>query len=254
MIEIHNETIKNVPVLHVVKEGCKEKQLPAVFFLHGITSAKEHNLHFGYLLAEKGFRVILPDANLHGARSDGRKPDQLILAFWDIVLQSIKEMGEIKEELARTQLISSQIGVVGTSMGSITMFGALTQYEWIKAAVSLMGSPNYEKFAREQTAALIRAGLTIPYSEQEMEEIYANLRSYDISARPEMLAGRPLFLWHGKLDQVVPFQPTFDFYEKIKPDYKKYPEHLYFLADEQAQHKVTREALLKTVDWFSKYL
>ena len=35
------------------KRGEKEKALPLVFFIHGFTSAKEHNLHFAYLLAEK---------------------------------------------------------------------------------------------------------------------------------------------------------------------------------------------------------
>ncbi|RST75215.1 esterase [Siminovitchia acidinfaciens] len=254
MIEIHSESIKGVPVLHVVKEGSKDEKLPLVFFLHGFTSAKEHNLHFGYLLAEKGFRVILPDAKLHGERSDGRHSEKLIYEFWEIVLQSIRELGCIKEELSRRDLISSQIGVVGTSMGGITMFGALTQYDWIKAGVSLMGSPCHEQLAREQIDSLEKAEFTIPFSKEELEDMYATLRNYDISNQPDLLAERPLLIWHGKKDKVVPFQPTYEFYRKIKPDYEKSPEHLYFLADEHAEHKVTREALLRTVDWFSEFL
>lgn len=254
MIEIHHESISNIPVLHVVKEGRKNAKLPIVFFLHGFTSAKEHNLHFGYLLAEKGFRVILPDAKLHGERSDGRHPEKLIFEFWNIVLQSIRELNDMKEELSQKDLINSRIGVVGTSMGGITMFGGLAQYDWIKAGVSLMGSPSYEKLARAQIESLEKAEMTIPFSSKELDGIYAELRKYDLSLQPEGLAGRPLLIWHGKKDKVVPFQPTSDFYQKIKADYEKSPERLYFLADNNAEHKVTREAFLKTVDWFSEFL
>ena len=73
MIQIHKEIVKGVPLLHVVKAGHEEKMLPLIFFIHGFTSAKEHNLHFAYLLAEKGFRVVLPDAILHGERTDGSR-------------------------------------------------------------------------------------------------------------------------------------------------------------------------------------
>lgn len=254
MIEIHNESIRDIPVLHVVKEGDKDKELPLVFFLHGFTSAKEHNLHFGYLLAEKGFRVILPDAKLHGERSDGRHSEKLIFQFWDIVFHSIHELNEMKEELAQKRLVSPQIGVVGTSMGGITMFGGLSRYDWIKAGVSLMGSPNYEQLAREQIQSLEKAEMNIPFSKDELDEMYIKLREHDVSNQQEILGGRPLFIWHGKKDKVVPFQPTYDFYQKIKPDYGKTPERLCFLADDHAEHKVTRKAFLKTVDWFSEIL
>ncbi len=254
MIEIHHEHIRNIPVLHVIKEGQKEAKLPTVFFLHGFTSAKEHNLHFGYLLAERGFRVILPDAKLHGERNDGRNPEKLIFEFWNIVLQSIRELNEMKEELSERGLINSQIGVVGTSMGGITMFGGLSQYDWIKAGVSLMGSPTYEYLAREQINSLEKAEMNIPFSSSELEAIYDQLRKYDLTLQSERIVGRPLLIWHGKKDQVVPFGPTFEFYQKIKSEYKNTPERLSFLVDENAGHKVTRFAFLKTVDWFSRFL
>ena len=52
---------------------------------------------------------------------------------------------------------------VGTSMGGIVTLGALTQYKWIKAAVSLMGSPNYVKFAQAQIEHLKTIGCQIPF-------------------------------------------------------------------------------------------
>jgi hypothetical protein len=254
LIEIHRENISGIPVLHAVKSGNMNKKLPLVFFIHGFTSAKEHNLHFGYLLAEKGFRVILPDALLHGERSDGRSEKKLLYAFWNIVIQTILELDQLKKELEKKELADGRIGVVGTSMGGICTFGALTQYDWIQTGVSLMGSPAYEQFAKKQIDALKREGTSIPYTGRELENIFGELQKYDLSMQPETLKGRPLLIWHGKKDAVVPFGPTYDFYTKIKEDYQAYPERLQFLADERADHKVTREALLKTVDWFATYL
>lgn len=254
MIEIHTEKIKDTPVLHVMKEGAYYNKLPLVFFIHGFTSAKEHNLHFAYLLAQKGFRVILPDAHLHGERGDGRHSEKLVYEFWNVVLQNIRELEMIKKELQEQELVNDRIGVVGTSMGGITVFGALTQYEWIQTGVSLMGSPSYVKFAKDQIASLRNAEMTIPFSNEELEAIFQRLEKYDLSRKPESLAGRPLLIWHGKQDSVVPFQPTCDFYEEIKSDYTRHPERLRFIADEHAGHKVTREALLETVEWFVKYL
>lgn len=68
MVIIQSEKIADIPVLHVVKEGKRQEKLPLIIFVHGFTSAKEHNLHFGYLLAEAGYRVVLPDALYHGER------------------------------------------------------------------------------------------------------------------------------------------------------------------------------------------
>ena len=48
----------------------KTKKYLLSIFLHGFTSAKEHNLHYAYNLAKKGIRVLLPDAHLHGVREE----------------------------------------------------------------------------------------------------------------------------------------------------------------------------------------
>ncbi|MFS0644550.1 prolyl oligopeptidase family serine peptidase [Siminovitchia sp. 179-K 8D1 HS] len=254
MIEIHREELTGIPALHAVKSGNMKKELPLIFFVHGFTSAKEHNLHFAYLLADKGFRVILPDAMLHGERADGRTEAEMMYEFWNIVVNTISELDLMKNKLAAKGLINDHIGVVGTSMGGIVNFGALTQFNWIKAGVSLMGSPAYEAYARGQIQALKREGTDIPYTDGELEEMYRQLKKYDLTMQPETLNGRPLFIWHGKKDPVVPFGLTYDFYTKIRNDYQKHPERLQFLADERAGHKVTREALLKTVQWFTAFL
>ena len=52
--------------------------------------------------------------------------------------------------------------------------------------------------------------------------------------------------WHGKRDKVVPFNLTREFYESILPYYEEQEDHLLFIEDEKADHKVTREGVLRT--------
>jgi fermentation-respiration switch protein FrsA (DUF1100 family) len=242
-------------MVHIVKQEYFSEKLPVVFFIHGFTSAKEHNLHYAYYLAEKGFRVVLPEALYHGERTIGLNEHQLSVRFWEIVLTTIDELHTIKEYFEAEQLIDSKrIGLAGTSMGGIVTLGALTKYDWIQSAVSLMGMPYYEKFALAQLADLEKQGGMLSISEEELAQLLSTLRGLDLSIQPEKLDQRPLLFWHGKKDTVVPFSYTYEFYHKIKPIYRGAPERLCFISDEHAGHKVSREGVEKTVEWFERYL
>ncbi|WP_078548163.1 esterase [Litchfieldia alkalitelluris] len=255
MVIIENRIVGQIPTLHIVKEESKDHSLPLIIFFHGFTSAKEHNLHFAYLLAEEGYRVILPDSLYHGERATQFKGINLSLKFWDIVLTNIKELSLLKDELISLNLVDRErIGVAGTSMGAITMLGALTQYEWIKTAVSLMGSPHYEGFCRGLIAGFRKQGTKLPLTDEQIEQQIALLKKFDLGHQPEKLNGRPILFWHGKNDEVVPFQFTYEFYKQIQPFYKGNEENLKFLEDPTRGHKVSREALLETVEWFRKHL
>ncbi|KPL61437.1 prolyl oligopeptidase family serine peptidase [Rossellomorea vietnamensis] len=255
MILIDKSNIQTIPFLHLVKEEDINKPLPTCFFIHGFTSAKEHNLHYAYLLAEKGFRVILPDCLEHGERSSGKSEYQLGEVFWKIVLNTIHELSILKEHFEEKGLIAPNgIGVAGTSMGGIVTLGALTQYEWISSAVSLMGNPTYVKFAQAQLAQVESLGYDLPFSEGEIDTMMSELAHYDLSLQPEKLGGRPLMFWHGKRDKVVPFHLTREFYESILPYYEEREDHLLFIEDDKADHKVTREGVLRLVEWFEKHL
>ncbi|MFC4322351.1 esterase [Litchfieldia salsa] len=255
MVIIENKTIAQIPTLHIVKEHLQQQKLPLIFFIHGFTSAKEHNLHFAYLLAEEGYRVILPDSLYHGERALEGQGKELTFKFWDIVLQNIKELSFMKEELVAQDLVDvNRIGLAGTSMGAITMFGALTQYEWVNTAVSLMGSPHYEGFCRGLIAGIKQQGHTLPVSDQQLERQIAELAEFDLGKQPELLKGRPILFWHGKQDEVVPYQYTFDFYKRILPYYEGKEDQLKFIEDPKVGHKVSREALLETVEWFKTHL
>lgn len=255
MITVEKKKYAEIPVLHIVKNQLKDDKLPLILFVHGFGSAKEHNLHYAYLYAEEGFRVVLPEADFHGERDQGLNELEMNFKFWDIVINEVKELQIIKDELSDQGLIDeARIGVAGTSMGGIVTLGALTQYPWIKTAVSLMGSPYYEEFCRGQIEAMKDNDIDIPLSNEELDELYRELRNFDLTLQPDKLDGRPLLFWHGERDKVVPFRYTYDFYQDIKPLYEDNPENIAFIVDTTMDHKVSREGLLASVDWFKKHL
>ncbi|PIC56189.1 esterase [Sporosarcina sp. P12(2017)] len=253
---IRSERWQEIPVLHIVEESKEKERIPVVLFFHGFTSAKEHNLHYAYNLAKRGIRVILPEAKLHGDRSESLDEFQLALSFWDIVLTSIKEADVLHDELYEKQLIDDDtlIGMGGTSMGGITTFGCLANYDWIDAASVMMGSPAFTRLAKGQISYAERGGREIPVSQEERQQLFAALDQVDLSQNPGRLHHRPLFIWHGEQDTMVPFEFTKEFYEEIQEDYEDEPELLKWMPDENAGHTVSRPGMLAAVDWLALHL
>lgn len=255
MIVVEKINVDSIPILHVCKKEIYNDQLPFIIFVHGFQSAKENNLHYAYLLAEKGFRVVLPEAIFHGERQANTNEMELKMQFWNIVLNTIYDLEPIKNYFLREHVIDSEnIGLAGTSMGGIVTLGALTQYPWIKASVSLMGAASYEDYALLQVNELRKNGISLPIEDKEIDALLEQLRMFDLSRQPDKLAGRPLLFWHGKNDKIVPYHYSYHFYDKIRPFYKGNTEKVQFILDDKADHKVTQEGVFNLVRWFETYL
>lgn len=255
LINVKHEQIGGIPFLHICKQESANQELPLIFFIHGFMSAKEHNLHYGYLLAEKGFRVILPDVIYHGNRETGYNELDLSKRFWGIVIQTIKELNILKDELVARHLVQSdKIGVVGTSMGGIVTNGAMAAYDWISTGVSLMGNPKFVTFAKYQVKQIKREKPELKFDDSEVQKQLEKLKPYDLSLNQEKLNTRPMMFWHGAKDSIVPYTFAYNFYEDMKSTYENDNDKFVFILDEKAGHKVSRPGVLKTVDWFEKHL
>ncbi|RDU35552.1 esterase [Neobacillus piezotolerans] len=254
MVVIRKEFVNSIPVLEVVQEKKLAEKLPLAIFAHGFTSAKENNLHIAYLLAERGFRAVLPDAPYHGERDEGFGEVELSVRFWDIVIKTIHEVNTVKDFYVAGGLAASgEIGLAGTSMGGIVTLGALTQYDWIGAAVSLMGSPSYREMAGWQVDELRKRGHQLPISDEDLAGRIEALGVYDLSLQPEKVGGRPLLFWHGEADTVVPHHYAWEFYEKQLKDQQRNGD-IAFISERHAGHKVTRKGTYALVDWFVSHL
>lgn len=250
MIEIKHEQVGNVPYLNVYQAEQEQKRLPTVFFYHGFQSQKELYLHYGYYLAEKGFRVILPEAAYHGERKGDAGTLEQTHFFWDAIQGNIDEFAALKESLIQSgQTDIARIGVGGVSMGAITSLGILNRYEDVHAVVSLMGSAYYVDYAKQLSEIAASQGITFPYS---VEERIARLAPYDLTKRLDRIGDRPVLLWHGKKDDVVPYIYSERLYQSLVE--QQLADNVEFISDENAKHKVTLAGIEKTVAFFTEQL
>src|SRR5699024_1804180 len=121
-----------------------------------------------------------------------------------------------------------------------------------KAAAVLMGSPKLTSYAEELIQTYKQSG-DLHITDEMAQDVYELLAPYDLSRHMEVLNDRPLFFWHGKNDSVVPFAHAYSFYRDVLKHYRK-QENIQFLPEKNREHKVSRLAILETVQWFDKHL
>ncbi|WP_342472997.1 prolyl oligopeptidase family serine peptidase [Metasolibacillus sp. FSL H7-0170] len=247
---VQREVWEHIPLLHVHTSEMTVEN-PTVIFIHGFGSGKEHNLHFAYQLVEKGVRVILPDAHLHGERAEpNTTKEQLEPIFWEIVMRTVGEVEILYKKLQDKGLLTTKaIGIAGTSMGGITTVGCLSKYDWIQTAGICMGATSYPKFAQHQLAQFEKAGIELPFTEQQLAETMAMLDAYDLENKANILQQVPTFFWHGKEDKVVPFEMSYPYFEKHGENSRSA-----YMIDEKAGHVVSRAGMLAVTDWLAQHL
>lgn len=84
----------------------------------------------------------------------------------------------------------------------MTALGAFARFPWVRAAASLMGSGYYRSLAQTLYPPLGAEGEAL--SPAAFAARTAVLAEYELEGRLETIAGRPLLLWHGETDDVVP--------------------------------------------------
>ncbi len=249
MIVVERKEIHEIPLLEVCDVDLKSDKLPLVFFYHGWTSCKEQVLTQGFEIAKRGARVVLPDALYHGERQDDKDVEAHAAEFFKIVVNSINEFQKLKTAYTDKKLADDErVGVSGLSMGGITTCGLLRTRTDIKAADCLMGSPNMYEFANQMVEGFATTVHTLPDDVHEQLEF---LKDYDLSLAPESIKGRAVHFWHGTEDKVVAYQPTYDFYQRIK--HEPYAEKVTFTTTNH-EHKVPYSISVEMGEFFEREL
>lgn len=250
-IAVHKRVINGIPTLEVVPNEMEGEPLACVIYFHGFTSAKEQNLPFAHMLAERGYRVLLPDSKYHGERYAEMSEKDLQLSFWSIVQQNIEEAEILHSYVQKNNLIlEDRIGVAGTSMGGITSSSMLTTYDWIKVIGIFMGTAKTTKYAKMQLKQIEKDGTDL--SEKYIDEALQTIKTTDLSKQLDKMNGKSVFMWHGKKDAIIPYTLAEEFYNSIVQAVGT--EEIVFKQDEDAGHKVSREAFLAGADWFEQNL
>ncbi|MFC3526255.1 hypothetical protein ACFOLK_17330 [Marinococcus halophilus] len=125
MITIENQTIADIPSLHIFKQADKLHPQPTFYFGTDLAAVKNKIFPLP-IIWQKRDRVVLPDALYHGERAGDIDAGRRTYAFWDIVMQAVNETQSLVNEMTTYKWIDSgRIYVSGTSMGGIISCGAL---------------------------------------------------------------------------------------------------------------------------------
>ena len=248
-ILVEDALIAGIPTLHAAPADRFDAPLPTVLVCHGFTRSKELDSNLAVMLAQAGLRAVLPEADGHGARFDGDAAQRLT-RFWDILRCCIDELPQLRDDLqARGLVDTGRIAVAGLSMGGFVALGGLARHDWLRAGVSWMGSGHFLDLARTLYPPL---GAYTPSTAAGHEARMAPLADYDPSARLDRLARRPLLLWHGVRDEIVPFSESARLHAALVQ--KGLAQHLEFIADPNATHKLPDAGARAGVDFLRRVL
>ncbi|QKJ88811.1 esterase [Paramixta manurensis] len=249
MIEITTETLAGIECLHAAPTGQRQTALPTVVFYHGFTSSKEVYSWAAVALAQAGFRVVLPDADLHGSRYNGDTEHRLT-HFWDILKRNIDEVPQIEAALhARSLVAIGRFAVAGASMGGMTALGAMARYPQINSVACLMGSGYFMSLSQTLFPPLVAH---TPEQKETFAARMAPLEPYDPSQQLANLADRPLLLWHGDADDVVPAAESVRLQHALQA--AGLDKNLTWLTETGIGHRITPPALNALVAFFRHHL
>lgn len=223
-----------VPVLHAAPVDGWAQPLPTVLACHGFTRSKELDSNLAVALAQSGLRVVMPEADGHGARFDGDAARRLA-RFWPIVQTCVDGLDPLRCDLEnRGWVRDGRIAVAGLSMGGFVALAALVRYPWVCAAVSWMGSGFFGDLSRTLYPPL---GAYTPATAAAHGAAMAPLEAYDPSLHLDRLADRPLWLWHGARDEVVPCSESTRLYANLVQ--RGWAGQAVLVTDPNATHKLT---------------
>jgi dienelactone hydrolase len=149
-ISFHPRTIGGVPLLLATPDDAAGP-LPAVLWFHGFGVDKETHRTELRQLAEAGFLAVGVDAAGHGARRlpelDARQAaphEEALRTMVELASRTAEEVPNVVRGLVEEGLADGErIGVVGVSMGGYVVYRAVLTEPRIRAAVSILGSPEW---------------------------------------------------------------------------------------------------------------
>ncbi|NIF21411.1 esterase [Candidatus Pantoea multigeneris] len=249
MIELTTETLAGIECLHAAPAGSQQQPLPTVLFWHGFTSSKEVYAYFAVALAQAGFRAVIPDSAMHGARYDGDSVTRMA-HFWQILKSNIDEVPALEAALRAHNWVDNQrFAVAGASQGGMTALGAMARYPHLHSIACLMGSGYFMQLSHRLFPPL---EVKTPEQQQVFAATMAPLAEYDPCQQLEKLSQRPLFLWHGEADEVVPFVETQRLDQALRE--RQWDAQLTSLSEPHIGHKITPAALTALVSFFKHHL
>ncbi|HEX6036649.1 alpha/beta hydrolase family protein [Longimicrobium sp.] len=150
MTDFDSRSLAGVPLL-LARRPDAHGPLPAVLWFHGFGVDKETHRKELAQLADAGFLAVGVDAAGHGARRlpdlverQAAPRDEALRTMIALVAQTAAEVPAIVRALADEELADvDRVGIAGISMGGYVVYQATAVCPGLRAAVALLGSPEW---------------------------------------------------------------------------------------------------------------
>ena len=240
--------IEDIPIIRFNLKETKAK-VPTIILYHGWSSSKESQRLRGFILANLGYQVIIPDLIHHGERSrlENYDAENSVKYLWPTIINSMDEANKIIDYCTMNfQADSDRIGLFGHSMGGFISAGVFTYNENIKTSVVLNSSFNWRHFNQ-----ILKKEMGL--AEDRFYEEEEKLDSIDPINHLGLITDRPLLLLHGSSDSVVSIESQREFYSQIKSLYSD-KSRVQLIEYSNLDHFVTTNMMEEAAIWFKKYL
>jgi uncharacterized protein len=216
-----------------------------VLIYPGLGASKEIQRKEMNWLAEDGFTAVCIDPPHHGERDDGYLealaplPDSKAhLGFIQIVQEAIREIPSIVDFcLMRFQ---QNIGITGISLGGFITYGAVVCEPRLKAAVPILGSPDWSPKKSSNDSEFLKVIKSAPvHSPHKFPPcaLFAANAGRDVSVRPD--ASRK-------------------FVAQLRQFYELFPEKLKYVEYSESEHMMREEDWYdlwrQVLEWFNRFL
>lgn len=212
-----------------------------IILFHGWGTDADSYSHFAEEIANKGFRVIVPEIIYHDTRNivDNHFNKEVIQNyFWKTIVESIEEFDEFTEELG---IPLQEIILVGSSMGGFIANGIFASSKNLGGLVNINGSGSF--LVSERLFRKMDNRPDIPFEEEQM------LRKYNPVERKNCHS--PVLLMHGDSDQTVPVGGQKAYFKHLTEVEGRKDVDL--LIYQNINHQVTPEMIKDLMVWLNKF-
>jgi pimeloyl-ACP methyl ester carboxylesterase len=264
--------VGEIPALLALPGGAR--RAPVVFMVPGYGATKEVCLPLAYRLANIGMACVGFDPLHHGERYDPRldrayEPQlggifpqetglDIYLNFLRCIRQASLDIARLMAHFARDPRVDvTRAGVTGHSQGGYASFLALADIPDLKAAVPMMGLPD---FGQRWQDVVDESAWSNPAWAKAIEQVaeQAELRAAfisEINPAPRLLTlpPRPLRIISGDFDTDQPKGYILPWLRKLRPLYAAQPEMLDWIVY-PVGHVITDQMLDDVANWFERWL
>ena len=244
---IEKQRIGEMPTLILSPQARGE--YPVVVALHGLTGNKETMLPLAQPLAAAGYVVACPDARFHGDRLDPAWMQFLQVRETEAVVRCIGETAAELPELVDTLLARPDtrgangtrdgVGIMGVSLGALTLYDAVPREARFRVAVSLIGGGIFPR----DPAVIERMddATRKDFAERDIRNHLGTFR--DVA----------LLLLAGSADQRLPAAATQALHDALAPQVRD-RNRLRLVIEPNVGHEVTMQMGGETFGWFRRFL